>query len=99
MCATNGNPSIRGARAKIDGKFEAWFENGQIQFLGTYKQDRKEGKWLIYEKDGLLKYELNYVNGITSDRQMDIDIDQYFDLLEQNAGKILDPEQTDDVMF
>ena len=97
----NGNINLRSAmiNGKIDGKFEAWFENGQIQFSGTYKQDRKEGKWLIYEKDGLLRYELNYVNGITSDRQMDIDIDQYFDLLEQNAGKILDPEQTDDVMF
>ena len=97
----NGNLSLKTTmvNGKIDGKFEAWFEDGQIQFSGAYKQDMREGKWLIYERDGTLRYEINYVNGMTTDRQMDIDIDQYFELLEQNEGKILDPEQTDDVMF
>jgi antitoxin component YwqK of YwqJK toxin-antitoxin module len=96
-----GNINLKSAMkdGKIDGKFEAWFDNGQIQISGAYKQDRKEGKWLIYEKDGSLRYELNYVNGMTTDRQMDIDIDLYLDMLEQNEGTILDPEQTDDVMF
>ena len=97
----NGNISLKTTmqNGKIDGKFEAWFEDGIIQFSGTYKQDKREGKWLIYEKDGSLKYEMNYVNGITSDRQMDIDVDLYLDLLEQNGGNILDPEKTDDVMY
>ena len=97
----NGNISLKTTLidGKIDGKFEAWFEDGQTQLSGAYKQDRREGKWLIYERDGTLRYEINYVNGMTNDRQMDIDIDLYFELLEQNEGTILDPEQTDDVMF
>ena len=98
---SNGNMSLKTTmiNGMIDGKFEAWFENGQIQFSGTYKQDKRDGKWLIYERDGALRYELNYENGMTSDRQMDIDIDLYLELLEQNEGSILDPEQTDEVMF
>ena len=84
---------------KIDGKFEAWFEDGQIQFSGTYKQDKKDGKWLIYEKDGSLRYEINYINGISSDRKIDIDIDEYLDSLEQNQGEIPDPEKTDNIMY
>jgi antitoxin component YwqK of YwqJK toxin-antitoxin module len=97
----NGNINLKTTmiNGKIDGKFEAWFDDGQIQFSGAYQQDKKEGKWLIYERDGSLRYEVNYVNGMTNDRQMDIDIDRYLDMLEQNEGNILDPEQTDEVMF
>lgn len=97
----NGNISLKTTmiNGKIDGKFETWFEDGQLQFSGAYKQDRKDGKWLIYERDGSLRYEITYENGMTSDRQMDIDIDLYLDMLEQNEGKILDPEETDDVMY
>ena len=97
----NGNISLKSAmkEGKIEGKLESWFEDGQIQLLGEYRQDRKEGKWLIYEKDGSLMYEINYVNGITSDRQMDIDIDNYLELLERQDGNILDPEKTDEVMY
>ena len=96
----NGNISLKTTmiNGKFDGKFEAWFEDGQIQLLGAYKQDRKEGKWLIYEKDGSLRYEITYENGMTSDRQMDVDVDLYLEMLEQNEGKTLDPEVTDDVM-
>ena len=98
---SNGNINLKTTikNGKIDGEFEAWFEDGQIQFSGAYKQDRREGKWLIYEKDGSLRYEINYVNGMTNDRQMDMDIDLYLELLEQNEGTILDPEQTNDVMY
>ena len=97
----NGTMSLKTTMVdgRIDGKFEAWFENGQLLFSGAYRQDAREGKWLIYERDGTLRYEINYVNGMTTDRQMDIDIDQYLDMLEQNEGKIPDPEQTDDVMY
>ena len=87
----NGNVSLK--TTMINGKFEAWFEDGQMQLSGEYKQNRKEGKWLIYEKDGSLRYEINYVNGMTSDRQMDIDIDEYLEMLEQNEVQVSDSEE------
>jgi len=79
---------------KINGKFEAWFENGTLQFSGEYRSDKREGTWFIYEKDGTLTYKLKYTGGVTNDRQMDIDISDYLDSLEENKGKIPDPEKT-----
>jgi len=79
---------------RIDGKFEAWFENGNLQFSGEYRSDKREGTWFIYEKDGTLRYKLEYKGGVTKDRQMDIDVSDYLDSLEENKGKIPDPEIT-----
>lgn len=79
---------------KINGKFEAWFENGSLQFSGEYKSDKREKKWFIYEKDGTLRYKLEYTGGITNNREMDIDLSDYLDSLEENKGKIPDPEKT-----
>lgn len=79
---------------KINGKFEVWFENGRIEFSGVYKNDLRDGLWYIYKKDGTLKYKLEYMAGVTKDRQMDIDESDFLDTLEKNKGKISDPEKT-----
>ena len=79
---------------KINGKFEVWFENGNIEFSGQYQDDVRNGTWLIYNNDGTLKYKLEYISGVTKDRQMDIDESDYLDSLEKNKGKIADPEKT-----
>lgn len=78
---------------KINGRFEVWFDNGQIEFSGQYKDDTRDGLWYIYKKDGALKYKLEYVSGVTNDRQMDIDESDYLDSLEKNKGKTPDPEK------
>jgi antitoxin component YwqK of YwqJK toxin-antitoxin module len=79
---------------KVNGKYEVWFENGKIQFSGQYKNDARDGLWLINKNDGTLKYKLVYHEGVTQDRQMDIDESDYLDSLEKNKGKIADPEIT-----
>ncbi len=79
---------------KINGRFEVWFENGQIEFSGQYKNDARDGLWHIYNNDGILKYKLEYLAGVTKDRQLDIDESDYLDFLEKNKGKIADPEKT-----
>jgi len=79
---------------KINGRFEVWFENGRIEFSGQYKNDARDGLWHIYNNDGTLKYKLEYLAGVTKDRQMDIDESDYIDFLEKNKGKIADPEKT-----
>jgi antitoxin component YwqK of YwqJK toxin-antitoxin module len=79
---------------KIDGKYEVWFENGQIQFSGQYKNDARDGKWYIYNEDGTIKYDMEYNQGVTNNRQMDIDESEYLDSLGKNQGKIADPEKT-----
>jgi len=79
---------------KINGKFEFWFENGRIEFSGQYKDDSRDGLWIIYKNDGTIKYQLNYKSGITHDHQMDIDESDFLDSLENNKGKIADPEKS-----
>jgi antitoxin component YwqK of YwqJK toxin-antitoxin module len=78
----------------LNGKYEVWFENGNIQFSGKYKDNTRDGLWFIYTKDGILKYKLEYLYGVTKDRQLDIDESDYLDFLEKNKGKIADPEKT-----
>ncbi len=79
---------------KVNGKFEVWFESGQIEFSGQYINDSRDGLWTVYKNDGTIKYKLSYRMGITNDRQMDIDESDYLDSLEQNKGKIADPEKS-----
>ena len=79
---------------KLDGKFEVWFENGAIEYSGQYKNDSRDGPWVIYKNDGTIKYKINYLAGVTKDRQMDIDESDFLDSLENNKGRIADPEKT-----
>jgi antitoxin component YwqK of YwqJK toxin-antitoxin module len=79
---------------KINGKFEVWFENGAIEYSGQYIDDSRDGEWVIFKNDGTIKYKMTYVLGITNDRQMDIDESDFLDSLENNKGKIADPEKT-----
>ena len=79
---------------KINDRFEVWFENGQIEFSGQYKNDSRDGLWYIYNKDGILKYKLEYLEGVTKDYQLDIDESDFLDFLEKNKGRITDPEKT-----
>lgn len=79
---------------KLNGKFEVWFENGRIQYAGQYKNDSRDGMWYLYKIDGTIKYKIEYHDGITLDRQLDIDESENLDLLEKNKGKIADPEKT-----
>jgi antitoxin component YwqK of YwqJK toxin-antitoxin module len=79
---------------EINGKFEFWYDNGAIEFSGQYKNDSRDGHWVIFNKDGSIKYKLDYISGITKDRQMDIDQSAFLESLENNRGKIADPEKS-----
>lgn len=79
---------------KIDGKFETWSEDGKPEYSGQYKNDARDGLWLIYNPDGTVKYRIEYVDGITQDRQIDIEESRFLDNLEKNKDKVQDPEKT-----
>jgi antitoxin component YwqK of YwqJK toxin-antitoxin module len=79
---------------KVNGKFEVWFEDGTIEYSGQYKDDSRDGLWIIYNNDGTIKYKLEYLAGMTKDRRIDIDESDFLDSLENNKGKIADPEKT-----
>lgn len=81
----------------LNGSFDVFFENGNKQFTGTYINNVREGTWLIGDENGTLLYKMDYVHGITNDRQMERDQSDYLDNLEKNAGKIPDPEKTGEI--
>jgi antitoxin component YwqK of YwqJK toxin-antitoxin module len=77
----------------IDGKFESWFENGKVEFSGQYKNDARDGQWIIYNEDGSVRYKLLYQDGITHDRQMDIDQARILDEIQNSKNVIEDPDK------
>jgi antitoxin component YwqK of YwqJK toxin-antitoxin module len=78
----------------MNGKFDLWAENGRTEITGQYRNDLREGTWRFYNPDGKLKYEVEYVNGKSTNLQMIIDESDYLDEIEKNKGKIADPEIT-----
>jgi antitoxin component YwqK of YwqJK toxin-antitoxin module len=78
----------------LNGNFEVWFENGNIEYSGNYKNNLRDGMWRIYNEDGTLKYELNYIGGIAADNQMEKEATEFLEKLESTRGKIPDPEKT-----
>ena len=95
----NNNKWIRSnyLNGRLNGKFEAWFENGGIEFSGQYKYDIRDGVWQIFNKNGSVRYRIEYTNGVPDNRQLDIDASNYMDSLEKNKGKIPDPETAGDI--
>jgi antitoxin component YwqK of YwqJK toxin-antitoxin module len=65
-----------------------------MQISGLYKNDSRDGLWLIYNPDGTIKYRIEYTDGITNDRQLEIDASRVLDSLEINKNRIQDPEKT-----
>lgn len=82
----------------LNGTMEVWFESGILQVAGNYKNNMREGHWHFFDANGKLKYELDYVNGITKNRQMDIDVSNLIESLEKNSGKVTDPEKSWDIL-
>jgi len=81
-------------RGLMNGKFDLWAENGRTEITGQYRNDLREGTWRFYNPDGKLKYEVEYINGKSTNLQMIIDESDYLDEIEKNKGKIADPEIT-----
>ena len=79
---------------RLEGRFETWFGDGKIEYSGQYKNDARDGEWILYKEDGTVKYKIEYIDGITNDRQMDIDQSKHLDEIEKNKDNVQDPEKT-----
>ena len=79
---------------KLNGKFEAFFENGNPEMTGQYKNDLREGEWIIYKKDGTRRFRTEYASGIPDNADINIYESDYIDSLERIKVKIEDPEKT-----
>ena len=48
---------------KRDGFWESYYENGQLNWKGSYKDDWLDGPWEYYYDNGQLSYKGNYIGG------------------------------------
>jgi antitoxin component YwqK of YwqJK toxin-antitoxin module len=63
----NGKKSSEGKIIKgmqHDGAWTGWYENGNINYEGNYKQGLKEGTWTWYNNKGVKIQEEIYKNGL-----------------------------------
>ena len=54
----------------IDGKYIAYYNNGNIKIEGNYQNGYKQGKYKYYRQDGTLYYISNYVNNIKNEKKI-----------------------------
>ena len=64
----DGSPSvivyIKGKDEKAQKvKEEGYYENGNLEYVGNYKDGVEHGEFLYYYEDGTLQYEENWKNG------------------------------------
>jgi len=46
-----------------EGWYNSYYSNGNYEWVGIHKQDKRDGKWSKYYLDGTLWQEMNYVDG------------------------------------
>ena len=79
---------------QLNGKFVVYYDNGNPEFSGQYKNDSRDGDWIRYNRDGSVKTTINYVSGVATNPELYRQESEYLDALEKNKGKIADPEKT-----
>ena len=55
---------------------------------------RSDGLWIIYKKDGSVRFKTTYTAGMPDNRQKDIYETNFIDSLERSNRNIPDPEKT-----
>lgn len=48
---------------KKHGKFSETFPNGKIKFTGNFKNNNQDGLWQVYNENGNISYEVQYLKG------------------------------------
>ena len=66
-----------------DGLIEEFYDNGQLERKGNYKDRKREGPWEWYYENGQLEERENYKNGIWNGSW------EYFD----EKGKLVESEK------
>jgi antitoxin component YwqK of YwqJK toxin-antitoxin module len=80
---------------KLNGEFRSWHPNGTREITGQYKNDTRTGQWYFFNKDGSVRKEIKYNNGIPENRaELIKEETEYLDKLEKEGGKLNDPEIT-----
>ena len=71
------------------GEYKRWFENGQLQFQGSFRNGKLDGEFVAFNLNGKKTLELRYVNG-------DIIDEEYFEkskeIITENSKQVIKEE-------
>jgi antitoxin component YwqK of YwqJK toxin-antitoxin module len=80
------------------GEWIQYYPSGELCLKTSFLNDKINGKFEVWYENGRMQFSGQYINdtrdGVSQDRQMDIDGSEYLDKLERNKGKIPDPEKS-----
>jgi antitoxin component YwqK of YwqJK toxin-antitoxin module len=78
---------------KIDGHYKVFTSPGKVAIDGSYKEGNKDGKWIFYNDQGIIEYELLYDNGkALNDSILEEKSKEFIKELEKNLGTIPEPD-------
>ena len=92
----NGNIKI--SAAYINDKrsciFTEYYENQKIEMQGKFENNLMQADWLYFDENGKEKMKIKYINGVPQNAsQLEEKERELFKLIEQNKGKIPEPDE------
>jgi len=77
-----------------DGLFLVYFENGRQEMVASYRNNLRDGDWKYYNREGDLRYTLQYDQGKILNPQVRDSVDNLqMQELEKNKDVLMDPEK------
>ena len=77
------------------GDFTTYFPGNKIEMKGIFESNVMQGEWIYYDENGAIKTKIIYHNGVPQNAtQLEEQEQKYFRMIEENKGKIPEPDET-----
>ncbi len=79
---------------KRSGEFLVYYDDGKIEMKGQFVNNLMQGEWIYYDAKGNEKTHISYINNVPQNAsQLEKEQQEYFKMIEQNKGKIPEPDE------
>jgi antitoxin component YwqK of YwqJK toxin-antitoxin module len=79
---------------KRTGEFSEFYPSAKIEMQGKFVDNMMQGDWLYFDEEGKVKMRIIYKYGVPQNAsQLEEKEREYFKLIDQNKGKIPEPDE------
>jgi len=92
----NGIVKLKANYAKDirSGEFSTFYPNSKPETSGRFENNLMEGEWIYFDENGTEKTRIKYNKGVAQNAdQLEKEQKQYFQFIEDNKGKIPEPDE------
>jgi antitoxin component YwqK of YwqJK toxin-antitoxin module len=83
---------------KREGEYIMNYPSGKPETKGVFTNNLMEGSWIYLDEEGKTTMTIQYINGIPQNtKEMDKKNEEFFKKIEENKGKIPEPDETNAV--